>query len=74
MVAMTEFHSAFIGERPEVVTLNLGAPLTLRVPQASNVSFGFPNLFRYADFLPTAVLPTGLSIPAPTYLEFRNCR
>lgn len=72
--AMTEFHSAFIGERPEVVTLNLGSLSPCVSPQASNVSFGFPNSFRYADFLPTAVLPTGLSIPAPTCLEFRNCR
>ena len=35
----------------------------------ANVSFGFPNSFHLTDFLPTAVLPTGLSMPVPTRLD-----
>ena len=67
---MTEFHGDFTKEHPVVVSYNLGLSLDL-IKQESNssVSFGFPNSFRSADFLPTAVPPTGLSIPVPTRLD-----
>ena len=69
--AMTEFHGDFTEKHPVIVIYILGSLLrpVLQQESVSSVSFGFPNSFRLTDFLPTAVLPTGLSIPAPTRLE-----
>lgn len=68
---MTKFHGDFTKEHPAVVTSDLKVSPQTCYKQESilSVSFGFPNSFRLTDFLPTAVLPTGLSMPAPTRLE-----
>ena len=69
--AMTEFHGDFTEKHPVIVIYILGSLLrpVLQQESVSSVSSGFPSLFRLTDFLPTAVLPTDLSISAPTRLE-----
>lgn len=70
---MTLFHGNFMGKHLKVVTLyrqSLSRPNLIGSIEA--VSFGFPDSFRLADFLPTAVLPDSLSLLSPTCLF--NCR
>ena len=66
MVAMTEFHSAFIGERPEVVTLNLGSLSPCVSRRQVTYHLVFPTHFvTRISYLPPYFLLAFLYQPRP---------
>ena len=74
MEAMTEFHSAFIGERPEVVTLNLGSLSPCVSRRQVTYHLVFPTYFvTRISYLPPYFLLAFLYQPRPV-LNYRNCR
>ena len=71
---MTEFHSVLQEDSTVVIRYYdfLSTLIDFSIERRA-VSSGSPNFFPLADFLPTAVLPTDLSLSAPTSQHISAC-